>query len=131
MLNVLAEAEDLADGAKLLLDGVPGGHLVGAAVGAEQVPRVEARKVLQQAEELVLADGGGGEAQVVRHGGVVDEGVGDHGGGFADVCVMKVFREMPEVKVTGCTRETAKLRGCCWSEKMTTRYRDVCVCVCV
>lgn len=79
VLDVLAEAKDLADEAELLLDGIPGGDLGGAAVGTEEVPGVEAGEILEDAHELVAADGGGDEAQVVGHRGVVDEGVGDHG----------------------------------------------------
>ncbi|KAH6610662.1 hypothetical protein Trco_000682 [Trichoderma cornu-damae] len=64
VLHVLADAEDLAGEAELLLDGVPGRHLRGRAVGAEEVPGVEAGEVLQRAEDLVAADGGGDEAEV-------------------------------------------------------------------
>lgn len=78
VLEVLANAHDLAGEAELLLDGVPGGHLGRGAVGAQQVPGVEAGEVLERAEDLVAADGGGDEAEVVSHRGVVDEGVGDH-----------------------------------------------------
>lgn len=78
VLDVLADAHDLAGEAELLLDGVPGGHLRGGAVCAEEVPGVEAGEVLDRAEDLVAADGGGDEAQVMGHRGVVGEGVGDH-----------------------------------------------------
>lgn len=80
MLNVLADAHNLAGQTELLLHGVPGGDLGGGAIGAEEVPGVEAGKVLEGAEDLVAADGGGDEAQVVRYAGVVDYGVGDHFG---------------------------------------------------
>lgn len=78
VLDVFADAHDLAGETELLLDGVPGGHLGGGAVCAEEVPGVEAGEVLDRAEDLVAADGGGDEAQVMGHRGVVDEGVGDH-----------------------------------------------------
>lgn len=80
MLNVLADAEDLAREAKLFLGGGPGADLGAGCVGAEEVPGVEAGKVLDCAEEFVAAGGGGDEAEVVGYGGVVGEGVGDHGG---------------------------------------------------
>lgn len=83
VLEVLADAHDFAGEAELLLDGVPGGHLGRGAVGAQEVPGVEAGKVLEGAEDLVAADGGGDEAEVVSHRGVVDESVGDH---FGRVC---------------------------------------------
>jgi hypothetical protein len=78
VLDVLAEAHDLAGEAELLLEGVPGQDGGGEGVGAEEVPGVEAGKVLDGAEELVAADGGGDELEVVGHRGVVDDCVGDH-----------------------------------------------------
>lgn len=78
VLNVLAEAHDLAGEAELLLDGIPGVDGGRGGVGAQQVPAVEAGKVLDQTQDLVAADGGGDEAQVVGYRGVVDESVGDH-----------------------------------------------------
>lgn len=83
MVDVLADAEDLAHEAELLLEGVPGGDFRGGAVGAQEVPGVEAREVLDCAHELVATHGGGDEAQVVSHRGVVDDGVGDHDGGLS------------------------------------------------
>lgn len=65
VLNVLAEAQDLAGEAELLLDGGPGGDLRWRAVGAQQIPRVEARKVLKYAQQLIATDGGGDEAEIV------------------------------------------------------------------
>lgn len=56
MLDKLAQAQDLARGAERLLDGIVGRDGGGAVVGAEQVPGVEAREVLQRAQELVAAD---------------------------------------------------------------------------
>lgn len=56
MLGELADAQDLAGRAELLLDRVvrvDGGL---GLVGAVQVPRVEAGEVLNCAEELVTAD---------------------------------------------------------------------------
>lgn len=79
MLNELSDAEDLAREAKLLLDGVPGGDGGSGAVGAEEVPGVEAGKVLEKTESLVATEGGSDEADVVGDGRVVNEGVGDHG----------------------------------------------------
>lgn len=80
MLDVLADAHELAREAELLLEGLEGRDGRGQRVGAVQVPGVEAREVLDCAEELVAADGGGDVFEVVGDGGVVDEGVGDHGG---------------------------------------------------
>lgn len=80
VLDVLADAEDLARQAELLLGGFPGEDLGLCRSGAEEVPGVEAGKVLDRAQELVAADGGGDEAQVVRYGGVVGECVDDHCG---------------------------------------------------
>ena len=57
-------------------------------VGAQEVPGVEAREVLEGAQELVAADGGGDEFEVVRDRGVVDERVGDHFGGGDWVVVL-------------------------------------------
>lgn len=56
MLDELADAQDLARRAELLLHGVVGvdGRL--GAVGAVQVPGVETREVLQRAEDLIAAD---------------------------------------------------------------------------
>lgn len=93
VLEVLSDAHNLAGEAELLLDGVPGGHLGRGAVGAQEVPGVEAGKVLQRAEDLVAADGGGDEAEVVSHRGVVDESVDDHFGGFV-CCGVCLEREM-------------------------------------
>lgn len=84
VLDKLASAEDLAHEAELLLEGVPRGDLVRGAVGAEEVPGVEAGKILQDAHELVATEGCGHVAQVVRDRRVVDEGVGDHDCGDGD-----------------------------------------------
>lgn len=56
MLDPLADTQDLARRAELLLHGVVGvdGRL--GTVGAVQVPGVEAREVLQGAEDFVTAD---------------------------------------------------------------------------
>ena len=78
VLNVLADAHEFADEAKLLLGGGPGGDGGGGAVGAGEVPGVEAGKVLDRAEDLVAADGRGDELEVVGYRRVVDDGVGDH-----------------------------------------------------
>lgn len=78
VLDVLADAEDLARQAELLLGDVPGGDLGLGGIGAQEVPGVEAGEVLDGAEELVAADGGGDEAEVVLDGGVVHERVDDH-----------------------------------------------------
>ena len=80
VLNILADAEELAGEAELGLEGGEGGGGAAGRVGAEEVPGVEAGEVLDRAEELVAANGGGEELEVVGHRGVVDEGVGDHGG---------------------------------------------------
>lgn len=92
VLDVLADAHQLAGEAELLLDGGPRGDLGGGAIGPVEVPGVEASKVLQDAEDLVTTDGGRDEAQVVSHAGVVDEGVGDHCGGCGDVVYLCSFR---------------------------------------
>ncbi len=85
MLDVLADAHELARQAELLLEGLEGRDAAGRRVGAVQVPGVEAREVLDGAQELVAADGRGDVFEVVRYGGVVDEGVGDHGCGVGGV----------------------------------------------
>ena len=82
MLDELSDAHDFAREPELLLDCLEGGDLAGCAICAVQVPGVEAREVLEGSEELVAADGGGDELEVVGYGGVVDEGVGDHDGEF-------------------------------------------------
>jgi len=78
VFDVLPRAHDLADEPKLFLQGLPWRNLGGGAVGAEEVPGVEAGKVLDCAEEFVATDGGGEEFYVVSHRRVVDEGVGHH-----------------------------------------------------
>lgn len=103
MFDELADAQDLAGRAELLLDGVEriDGRL--RPVRAVQVPRVEAGEVLQGTEDLVSANfdtaqlvlynwavvgdgpehtGCRDEAQIVRHRRVVDEGVTNHIGFF-------------------------------------------------
>lgn len=59
VLNVLAETHELADEAELLLDLRPWCDGAGDGVGAQEVPRVEAREVLDYTEELVAAEGRG------------------------------------------------------------------------
>lgn len=105
VLDVLADAEQLAREAEVGFYRQEGRDCQWGGVGAEQVEGEEAREVLQRAEELVAADfgvesgwlvrelkggegtgeegrtGGGDVAEVVRYCWVVDEGVGDHGGG--------------------------------------------------
>lgn len=81
VLNRLAEAEKLAQQAKLLLGGGPGRDGLLGRVGAQQVPGVEAGEILHGAVELVAAERGREELEQVGHAGVVDNGVGDHGGG--------------------------------------------------
>lgn len=66
VLNVLADAQQFAGEAKLLLDGRPRRDGFGGRVGALEIPGVEAGKILQHAEDLVAAEGGRDEAQVVR-----------------------------------------------------------------
>ena len=80
VLDILAGAHHLAHHAELLLHRLPWLDRGGRVVGAQKVPGVEAGKVLEKAQELVAADGGGDEFEVVRDRGVVDEGVGDHFG---------------------------------------------------
>ena len=78
VLDKLAGSEDLAEQAKLLLEGVPRSDLVGGCVRAEEVPGVETSKVLEDSHELVATEGSGHVAQVVRYRRVVDDCVGDH-----------------------------------------------------
>lgn len=106
VLDELADAHDLARGAELLLDGIVGVDGGLRAVGAVQVPGVEAGEVLQGTEKLVTTDwtqqmrlavvscfrlptmttmagertGCRDEAQPVRQRRVVEEGVSDHDG---------------------------------------------------
>lgn len=82
MLDVLPDAHYFAGEAELLLDSFEGGDFRWGAICAVEVPGVEAGEVLDGAEELVAADGGGDKFEVVGYGGVVDEGVGDHGDGL-------------------------------------------------
>ena len=56
MLDELADTQDLARRAELLLHGIVGVDGGLRSVGAVQVPGVETRKVLQGAEDLVTAD---------------------------------------------------------------------------
>lgn len=56
MLDELAQAQQLARHAEVLLDRIVLGDLGLRVVGAVQVPRVEARPVLQRAQELVATD---------------------------------------------------------------------------
>ena len=78
VLDVLADAHQLASEAELLLNGFPRRNGIFNSIGTEKVPGVKARKVLDRAEELVAADRRRGELEVVRHGRVVDDKVGDH-----------------------------------------------------
>ena len=78
VLDVLAGAEDLAGEATLLLEGIPRSDLRLGTIGAEEIPRVEAGEILHGSHELVAADGGRDELEVVRHRGVVDDGIGNH-----------------------------------------------------
>jgi len=78
VLEILADAEKLAGGAELLLHGLPGGDLVLGAVGAEQVPGIEAGKVLEGAKDLIATSDGRGVLEEMGHRRMVDEGVGDH-----------------------------------------------------
>lgn len=88
MLDILAETQDLAGKTELLLDGVPRRHLGGRAICAQEIPGVETGEILKRAEELIAADGGGDEAQVVGHRRVIDEGVCDHDGRWVVVVMM-------------------------------------------
>lgn len=56
MFDILAKAESFASQTELLLDGVERGDEAGWLVGAEEVPGIEAGKVLEGTEELVAAD---------------------------------------------------------------------------
>ncbi len=81
MLDVLAQTDGLAREAELLLDGLEwcdGGR---GRVGAVQVPGVEAGEVLEGTEDLVAADDGRDEAEVVGEHWVVGELGCDHVGG--------------------------------------------------
>lgn len=126
MLDEFAGAEDLAEQAELLLEGVPRGDLVRGCVRAEEVPGVEAGKVLEDAHELVATEGGGHVAQVVRYRGVVDEGVGDHDGdGDGDVwmiglvaMVVRVGRVMRQVMMYGITVSPVKSQQLLMGEKL-------------
>jgi len=106
MLEKLADADDLAGGAELLLDGVEGLDGGLRAVRAQEVPGVEAREILQGPHNLVTTDwclcstlvffvcygktsfrlsrrtGGRDKAQVMRQRRVVDNSVCDHFGGL-------------------------------------------------
>lgn len=56
MLDELADTQDLARGAELLLDGVEGFDGGLGTVGAEEVPGVEAGEVLEGTEDFVTTD---------------------------------------------------------------------------
>lgn len=56
MLDEFPEAQGFADEAELLFDGVVGSDFRGGGVEAEEVPGIEAGKVLQGAQEFVAAD---------------------------------------------------------------------------
>ena len=59
MLDVLADAHELSRKPELLLDGFEGRDGRWQGVGPEEVPGIEAGEVLDCAEDLVAADGGG------------------------------------------------------------------------
>ncbi len=81
MLNILADAHQLAREPELLLDCVPGGDRSRRAICAQQVPCVEAGEVLEGSQELVAAYGCGDEFEVPGNRGVVDQAISDHVGG--------------------------------------------------
>ena len=56
MLNEFANAQDLADEAQLLLQGLKGVYRTLGVIGPIEVPCVEAGEVLDQAEGFVAAD---------------------------------------------------------------------------
>lgn len=56
MFDEFAKPQDFASEAELLFDGVPGRNGGGWVVGAEQIPGVEAGKVLNCAEGFVSTD---------------------------------------------------------------------------
>lgn len=56
VLDKFAGAEHFSRQAKLFLDGVPGGNDGLGVVGAEEIPGVEAGKVLQCSQDLVTTD---------------------------------------------------------------------------
>lgn len=56
MLEKLADTEDFAGGAELLLDGVEGLDGGLRAVRAQEIPGVEAGEVLQSSHDLVTTD---------------------------------------------------------------------------
>ena len=56
MLHILAKAESFTGEGKLRFDGHEGGDEAGWVVGAEEVPGVEAREVLERAKELVATN---------------------------------------------------------------------------
>lgn len=56
VLDEFAGAEHFSRQAKLFLDGVPGGNGGFGVVGAEEIPGVEAGKVLQRSQNLVTTD---------------------------------------------------------------------------
>lgn len=56
MFDILAETERFSGEAELLLDGLEGSDETRGVVGSEEVPGVEAGKVLEGSEELVTTD---------------------------------------------------------------------------
>lgn len=106
MLDILADAHELARESELLLDGFEGRDFRRQTVGPEEVPGVETREVLDCAEQLVAASGGGYELEVVGYRGVVDEGVRDHDGG----CVAVLFGKVGVLE--GESRKGKKERKC-------------------
>lgn len=80
VLHKLAKSHDLTSQAKVLLHRLKWSDGRGRVVRSVEIPCVESGEVLEGSEELVTADGGCDEFEVMGHGGVVDEGIGDHFG---------------------------------------------------
>lgn len=97
VLDVLAETHSFPDNTELRLHGAPWGDSSGGIALAEKVPGEEAGEVLEGTEDLVTADGGGDEAEVVGGEGMGGDGDERSDGGHCGGWMWRVAWRMREV----------------------------------
>ena len=72
MLNILPNSHQFPRKAELLLNGIPRRNLARCSIRAEEIPGVESGEVLERAEELIAADSGRNELEVMSDRGMID-----------------------------------------------------------